>query len=216
MTARRTLAIADDHELVARGLATLLAPHFDIRVVAHSGRELLDQLRRNPVDCVLLDLSMPDQSGLDVLPKVKQDHPGIRVIMVTMHADRALVHATMAIGADGYVPKDAELSDLREAIEAVLAGHPYVSPKSPRHTERTGLRAIHPSLASLTPQQEKILLLIGEGHSSAAIGKTIGVSEATIAFHRANIRKKLGIENELSLHRFAVLVRTNVPVGSGQ
>lgn len=207
---RRTLAIADDHELVARGLANLLAPYHEVRGVVHSGRELMDLLARRPVDCVLLDLSMPEQSGLDVLPALKRRFPAAKVIMVTMHADRLLAQATLSLGAEGYVPKDAGLPELLEAIDAVLAGQQFVSSKVPKHTERTSLHALHPSLASLTPRQERILLLIGDGLSSAAIGKTIGLSEATISFHRANLRRKLGIENELGLHRFAVLMRTGV------
>jgi DNA-binding NarL/FixJ family response regulator len=131
-----------------------------------------------------------------------------------MHADRALVQATLGLGADGYVPKDVELTELHQAIEVVLAGHQYISAKVPRHTDRTSLHALHPSLASLTPHQEKILFLIGEGLSSAAIGRTIGLTEATISFHRANLRRKLGIENELGLHRFAVLIRTAISAGA--
>lgn len=214
MTIPHSLAIVDDHELVARGLAVLLQSHYDVPVVAHSGRELMQQLERHPVDCVLLDLSMPEQSGLEVLPLIKRRYPGIKVIMVTMHADRSLVQATLGLGADGYVPKDAELPELCEAIDAVLAGHQFVSRRVPKHTERTSLEALHPSLASLTPQQEKILLLIGEGLSSAAIGKAIGLTEATIAFHRANLRRKLGIDTELGLHRYAVLMRSSVPAFS--
>jgi two-component system nitrate/nitrite response regulator NarL len=122
------------------------------------------------------------------------------------------VHVTLGLGADGYVPKDAELAELCEAIEAVRAGHHYVSAKVPKHTDRTSLQAVHPSLASLTPQQERILLMIGEGLSSAAIGRSMGLTEATIAFHRANLRRKLGIDSELGLHRYAVLMRSAMPI----
>lgn len=211
---RCSIAIADDHELVARGLANLLEPFHEVYVVAHSGRELLESLERRSVDCVLLDLSMPDHSGLDVLPELKRRFPKSKVIMVTMHVDRSLVQASLSLGADGYVPKDANLGELREAIATVLSGERYISGRVPKHTDRTGLQALHPSLATLTLRQEKILLLIGEGLSSAAIGKSFGLTEATIAFHRANIRRKLGIESELGLHRFAVLIRSEMPVST--
>jgi two-component system NarL family response regulator len=205
---RSTLAIADDHELVARGLAQLLAPFYDVPIIAHSGRALLRQLAAAPVNGILLDLSMPEESGLDVLPKLKRRHPDTRILVVSMHADRTLVQTTLGLGAHGYVPKDADLSELRTALDTVLAGGRYVSTRIPRHSEHSGLQALHPSLASLSPQQERVLLLIGEGLSSAAIGRTMGLAEATIAFHRANIRRKLGIENELGLHRFAVLIQS--------
>lgn len=212
---RYTLALADDHELVARGLATLLAPHHDVVLVAHSGSELLGSLSRQQVDCVLLDVSMPRQSGLDVLPELRRRWPKLPVLMLTMHADRVLAEAALGLGAAGYVPKDAALPELLGAIDAVMAGKQYLSPLVPKHTERTSLHALHPALCSLTPQQEKILLMLGEGLSSAAIAKEIGLSESTITFHRANLRRKLGIENELGLNRFAVLMRTAVAEREG-
>jgi DNA-binding NarL/FixJ family response regulator len=208
---RCSLVIVDDHELVARGLANLLAPFYEIVGVVHSGRELLELLGKGPVDCVLLDLSMPDQSGLEVLPQLKQGFPASKVIMVTMHADRWLVQESLRRGADGYITKDDGIAEVREAIDTVLSGKQFVSARVPKHTDRTSLQALHPSMASLTPQQEKILLLLGEGLSSAAMGKAIGLTEATVAFHRANLRRKLGIDSELGLHRFAVLVRTFLP-----
>jgi DNA-binding NarL/FixJ family response regulator len=184
--------------------------------VVHSGAELLGWLGRQAVDCVLLDLSMPRQSGLEVLPELHRRWPELHVIMLTMHSDRALAEATLALGAAGYVPKDAGLPELLLAIETVCSGGRHLSQLIPKHTERTSLHALHPALCSLTPQQERILLLLGEGRSSAAIAKELGLSESTITFHRANLRRKLGIETELGLHRFAVLMRTAVTEeGSG-
>lgn len=207
---RHSLALADDHELVARGLATLLAPHHDVLAVVHSGAELLGYLERTRVDCVLLDVSMPGQSGLDVLPELHRRWPELKILMLTMHADRVLAEAALGLGAAGYVPKDATLPELLGAIDAVCTGRHYLSPLVPRHTDRTSMHALHPALCSLTPQQERILLLLGEGLSSAAIAKEIGLSESTVTFHRANLRRKLGIETELGLNRFAVLMRSAV------
>ena len=211
---RRSIAIADDHEIVARGLATLLAPHHDVGGVVHSGKELLALLAVQAIECVLLDISMPEQSGLDVLPKLRRSWPALKIIMLTMHADRALEEASINLGADAYVPKDAALPELLGAIDAVFCGIHYISPLIPKHTERTSLQALHPSLASLTPQQQRILLLLGEGLSSAAIAKAIGLRETTITFHRANLRRKLGIADELGLHRFAILIRTSLSEGT--
>lgn len=207
---RHTLVLADDHELVTRGLATLLAPHHDIIATVHSGRELFACLARLTPECVLLDVSMPGQSGLDVLPELRRRWPALKVIMLTMHLDRVLAEHALGLGAAGYVPKDAGLPELLGAIDAVCAGQHYLSPLVPKRTERTGLHALHPALSSLSPRQEQILLLLGEGRSSATIAREVGLSESTIAFHRAELRRKLGIENELGLHRFAVLMRTAV------
>jgi DNA-binding NarL/FixJ family response regulator len=210
---RRSLVLADDHELVVRGLANLLEPHHDVVATVHNGAELLGVLTRHQVDCVLLDLSMPRKSGFDVLPELRERWPRLKILILTMHLDRQLVDATMSLGADGYVPKDSGLPDLLVAIDTVMAGKPYVSPLIPKHTERTSLHALHPALCSLTPQQQRILLLLGEGMSSAAIGEDLGLTESTITFHRANLRRKLGIDSELGLVRFAVLMRAVVPEG---
>ena len=207
---RQTLILADDHELMARGLANLLAPHHDVVAVVHSGAELLDTLDRQQADCVLLDLSMPGQSGLDVLPTLARRWPDLRVMMLTMHADRALADATMALGAAGYVTKDAQLPEVLTAIERICGGGRYITPRIPKHTESISLHAQHPALCSLTRQQERILLLVGEGRSSAEIAEEVGLTESTIAFHRSNLRKKLGIESEMGLYQFALLIRTAV------
>ena len=208
---RCSLVLADDHELVVGGLANLLEPHHDVLATVHNGAELLGVLTRHRTDVVLLDLSMPRKSGLDVLPELRKRWPKLKILILTMHLDRQLVDLTVSLGAAGYVPKDSGLPDLLTAIDAVMKGEHYISPLIPKHTERTSLHALHPALCSLTPQQQKILLLLGEGRSSAAIGKAMGLTESTITFHRANLRRKLGIESELGLVRFAVLMRAVVP-----
>lgn len=212
---RHILAIADDHVLFARGTASLLAPYHEIAGVTHSGRELQESLRRTAVECVLLDLSMPGQSGLQVLPELRQEWPELLIIVLTMHIDRNLANAALGLGADGYVPKDVDLRELLLAIDEVFAGRHYVSPRIPKHTECTGLNARHPLLASLTSRQQRILFLLGEGMTSAAIAEKIGLSLSTITFHRANLRRKLGIDTELGLHQLAVLVRSGLPEGEG-
>lgn len=208
---RCSIAVADDHELFARGLVALLAPHHEVSGVAHSGHELLELLHRTTTECVLLDLSMPGQSGLEVLSELRREWPELRIIVLTMHIDRNLANAALSLGADGYVPKDADLGELLLSIDEAFAGRRYVSPRIPSHSERTGLLAHHPSLASLTPRQQQILFLLGEGMSSAAIAEKVGLTLSTITFHRASLRRKLGIDSELGLHRLAVLLRTGLP-----
>lgn len=213
--ARRSIAVADDHELLARGLAALLAPYHEVRVVVHTGTALLEQCCRTPVECVLLDVSMPGRGGLDVLPDLRRRWPGLKIIMLTMYTDRILVNTALGLGADGYVPKDVGVEELLAAIDDVFEGNKHISPRIPRHTERTGLHALHPSLATLTARQQRILFLLGEGMSSAAIAEAVGLTESTITFHRANLRRKLGIDSELGLHRFAVLLRSGMQEQAG-
>ncbi len=204
---RLWLAIAEDHGLVATGLARMLYPHHDVAGIAPTGKALLTILEHIPVDCVLLDISMPEQSGLDALPELRRRWPELRIVMLTMHNDRALADAALQQGANGYLPKDVTLEELVKAIDLVDSGRSYVSPRVPRHTDNVGIHALHPSLLSLTPRQEQILTMVSDGKSTAAIAGSLNLSESTVTFHRSNIRKKLGITSEHGLYEFAALIR---------
>ena len=207
MAIRARLVLADDHELIARGLAKLLGDRYDIVGVAHSGAELMELLAHETPDCVLLDISMPDRNGLEILPELRTVRPALKVLMLTMYVDRVLADTALNLGAHGFVPKDCGVDELFRAIEAVLAGHTHVSPRIPKRTQRTTFRAAHPSLAMLTPRQHEILGFLGEGLSTAAIAKTLHLKVSTVSYHRDNIRKKLGIDSEWGLIRYAVLMR---------
>jgi DNA-binding NarL/FixJ family response regulator len=204
---RLQLAIADDHTLVATGLARMLLEHHDVVGIAESGQALLAFLAHAPIDCLLLDISMPGQSGLDVLPIVRKRWPHLKVVMLTMHHDRALADQAFQLGAHGYLPKDIRLEELLLAIDEVCSGRVYVSPRIPPHTDRVGINALHPTLLSLTPRQEQILTMVSDGKSTAAIAGSLHLSESTVTFHRTNIRKKLGITSDHGLHEFAALMR---------
>lgn len=207
MMPRARLVLADDHELIARGLERLLTDRYDILGVAHSGTELLELLAHETPDCVLLDISMPDRNGLEILPEVRAVRPKLKVLMLTMYVDRVLADTALSLGANGYVPKDCGVDELCTAIDEVLAGHTYVSPRIPRHTDRSGLNAVHPSLAQLTPRQHEILRLLGEGKSTEGIANSLHLRTSTVSYHRAHVRKKLGIDTEWGLIRYAVLMR---------
>ena len=208
MTPHRTrLVIADDHRLLVQGLQQMLGKRFDIVGVAYTGIELLDVLRSTPADCLVLDLSLPGRSGLDILPDIRTIQPDLKVLVLTMHVDRVLAEAALAAGATGFVPKDSGMEELDTALTEVLAGRRYLSPRVPKFTHRVGLDAEHPSLSQLTPRQEEILRLMGDGKSSAEIGEFLGLSENTITFHRARIRKILGLTSQWELARLAILVR---------
>ena len=203
---RARLVIADDHRMVVQGLEQMLGKRFDIVGVAYAGDELLKLLERTPADGLLLDLSLPGRSGLDLLPDIRALRPDLRVLVLTMHADRVLAEASLAAGALGFVPKDAGMEELKLALTEVLAGRRYVSPRVPKSSHRVGLDALHASLARLTERQQTILRLLGEGLTSAEIGDKLGLSENTITFHRKRIRTILGLASEWELTRQAILV----------
>jgi len=199
------IIIADDHILLVEGLRQLLGPHYDIVGVAPSGDTLLGLLRSTPADCLLLDLSLPGRSGLDLLPDVRAAAPGLRILVVTMHVDRALADVCLAAGADGFIPKACPAEELVVAISEVLAGRRFVSHHLPRHSERVTVGAWHLGLWRLTQRQQQIVKLLAGGKSNAEIAEAIGLRPSTIAFHRTQIRKALGITSEWGLLRYAIL-----------
>ncbi len=203
---RPRLMIADDHRLMVQGLSEMLGRRFEIVGVAYAGDELLGLLKRTEADCLLLDLSLPGRNGLELLPDIRKLQPDLRVLVLTMHVDRILAEAALAAGATGFVPKDSGMDELETALKEVLAGRRYLSPRVPKLTRRVGLDAMHASLSRLTPRQQEILTLVGQGKTSAEIGQRLGLSEPTITFHRQRIRKILGLSSEWELTHFAILV----------
>lgn len=204
--ARARLIIADDHLMVTEGLRRALQADFTIAGVANSAAALLELLPRVEADCLLLDMAMPERNGLDLMPDIRALRPDLKVIVVTMHLDRVLAETVMHAGAHGFVPKDSGVEELEKAIRTVLGGERYLSPRVPRISNRVGLGAVHAGLAQLTPRQQEIIQLLGQGKSSLEIGNILGLTDSAIQFHRHNIRKILGLSSEFELTRYAILV----------
>ena len=207
MIRRTQILIADDHPLVSQGLRAILRPNCDVVGVVQDGRDVPDAVRAKKPDLLLLDLSMPHRNGLDLLPDLVKSFPNLKVLIVTMHVDRAMADAAMVAGAHGFVPKEASAEELNDAITQVMQGKRYISPKIPRHTQRDGSAIEDPALDRLTPRHKQILKLIGEGKTSQQIADSLGLSHRTIEFHRASIRRVLGVTNEVGLLRYAVMLQ---------
>jgi DNA-binding NarL/FixJ family response regulator len=168
------------------------------------GAEVVAAARRLRPDVLLLDLSLPNRTGLDILGELRTALPLVRVVVVTMHVDRVIVDAALRAGAMGFVPKNAEVAELREAIEEVHAGRPYVSPRLPRMTWGEGGDRM--GFASLTARQQEIVRMVGRGLSTEQIAAEVGLSEYTVHYHRKRIRQRLGLENDFEMLRYAILV----------
>ena len=208
MQRRASVLIADDHPLVSQGLKELLRAAYNIVGTVGDGREVHAAVERTKPDVLLLDLSMPHRNGLDLIPELTAAFPSLRILVVTMHLDRTLADLAIQAGANGFIPKGASAEELTGAIRDVLQGERYISPKIPRRSFRDGAALEDPSLDRLTPRQRQILDLIGQGKSSGQIAELLSVSPRTIEFHRAQIRKTLGISNEMGLLRYAIMLGT--------
>ena len=208
MQRRASVLIADDHPLVSQGLKELLRAAYNIVGTVGDGREVHAAVERTKPEVLLLDLSMPHRNGLDLIPELTAAFPSLRILVVTMHLDRTLADLALQAGAHGFIPKGASAEELTGAIRDVLEGERYISPKVPRRSFRDGAALEDPSLDRLTPRQRQILDLIGQGKSSGQIAELLSVSPRTIEFHRAQIRKTLGISNEMGLLRYAIMLGT--------
>jgi len=186
------IAIVDDHQIVREGIRWMLASDEEVEIVgeAGSGTELLDLLNTSEVDAILLDVRMPDMSGIDVLEKVRDTHPGVRVIMLTMHDQPAYVRRAIELGAHGYLLKSSGREELLRAIAAAMAGDMYVhgSVITPlvAGTDAAGGRA------TLSPRELQIVQLIADGYENKQIASELQISEATVKTYLRDAFERLG------------------------
>lgn len=206
MTGRARLLLVDDHHLVLEGLRSLLTPTHEVVAALSDGDGVIEAVTLHRPDVVLLDLSIPGRSGLELIPEIRLASPNTRVLVVTMHADRVLADVAFHVGATGFIPKDATADELLGAIAEVLAGRRFLSERVPHRTFRTTFGVQQMGFSRLTPRQQEIVRFIGQGRSSADIAQLLGLSPPTVTFHRSQIRKALGIESEWELTRDAILV----------
>ena len=206
MTKARVL-LADDHALVLDGLRELLEPEFAVVDTALSSAELLDKASRCRPDVILLDISMPDLSGLEAAKRLRSALPSTKLIFVTMMTEAVQISEAFQVGARGYVLKQAATSDLVTALQTVLSGRRYVSPQiDPEIREAIEDPWTRPEgfSAHLTPRQLEVLNLLARGRATKEIAEALKISLKTVEFHKGNICRKLGVHTASGLTKFAV------------
>jgi DNA-binding NarL/FixJ family response regulator len=202
------ILLADDHTLVRAGVRRILEgqPGFAVVGEVADGGAALEFVRANPVDVLVLDLSMPGTDGFEVLRQVKLALPGMKVLVLTMHADAEYVARAVQDGADGYLLKDSAVQDLVAAIEAVQAGRAYYSP--PVQRELSELLRAHSApprpLDALTEREREVLRLVVAGLSTREIAGRLDISTRTVETHRANLMRKLNLKSVALLTQFAL------------
>jgi DNA-binding NarL/FixJ family response regulator len=200
--------LADDHGLVRAGVRKILETHSGFEVVGEvgQGEDVLRAVEDLPVDVIVLDLTMPGMDGFEVLARVKEMRPSVRVLVLTMHADGQHVARAVREGADGYLLKDSAVQELVEAIESVIAGRAYYSPAIQQELGRL-LRAgslMGNALDLLTERERDVLVLVARGLSTKDIASRLDISPRTVDTHRANLMRKLGIRSVALLTQFAL------------
>ncbi|MBB4784061.1 response regulator [Streptomyces rapamycinicus] len=192
--------LVDDHEVVRRGVRDLLAGEPDMEVVGEAGTAA-DALARIPAtrpDVAVLDIRLPDRSGVEVCREIRARHESVRCMMLTSFADDEALFDAIIAGASGYVLKDIRGGELLAAVRDVAAGRSLLDPvATARVLERLrGQTAAQPDdqLAALTEQERRILLLIGEGLTNRGIGERLHLAEKTIKNYVSSLLSKLGME----------------------
>jgi DNA-binding NarL/FixJ family response regulator len=189
--------LADDHEIVRRGLAALIDAQEDMEVVGEAATAAQARSRILAVrpDVAVLDVRLPDGSGIDVCRRVKQDDPGIRCLMLTAYDDEDALRAALIAGADGYVIKDIRGSSLLDDIRAAASGKKLIDPRiASRVASQLREPADDPRFASLGLRERQVLALIADGFTNRQIGERLGLAEKTVKNYVSSLLAKLGLE----------------------
>jgi len=196
------IMLVDDHPLVRDGLRARLeaVPHLCVVAEADSGADALAEAGRTPIDLVLMDITMRDGSGIEATARLTQRHPDIAVLMLSMHDKLEYVTQAMQAGARGYVLKDAPGKDIVLAIDTVMAGGIYYSAALARQLARPA--SVQDQ--QLTVREQEVLRHLANGESNKQIARELDLSVRTVETHRLNIKRKLGIEGQAELIKFAV------------
>ena len=200
---RPRVLLADDHTLVLDGLRKILEPECEVVGAVEDGRSLLAAAKQLQPDIILLDISMPLLNGVEAARRLRAVAPGAKVIFVTMHADATYVAGAFRAGASGYVLKRCASLELLKAINQVLSGREYVTPLIGK--DRGELPGC-PGEASgeLTVRQREVVQLVAEGHPVKEIAAILNISRKTVAFHKSNVMRRLGIRSTAELTKYAL------------
>jgi len=205
------LMLVDDHEVVRSGLRMLLEGEPDIEIVGEFGlaKEALDSLESLKPDVVVMDIGLPDLSGIDAAREVKRLSEGTAVVALTIHEDEEYFFKMLDAGASGYVPKRAAPEELVTAIRAAAIGEVYLYPSMAKllvkdYLTQESQAEARGGMDGLTDREQEVLAHLADGATNIEIGETLSISPKTVARHRENIMRKLGMHSRTELVKYAI------------
>ncbi|MFH1570038.1 MAG: response regulator transcription factor [Gemmatimonadota bacterium] len=204
------IVLADDHEIVREGLRVLLSQQSGMEVVAEadSGLTAVELARQHQPDVVVMDIGMADLNGIEATRRIKSELPDIKVIALSMHADKRFVAGMLQAGASGYLLKKGAFHELAQAVREVMAGRLYLSPKIADVVIHEYVQHLsdQPAAgkATLTAREREVLQLLVEGKSAEQIAEVLHVSINTVGTHRHRIMEKLDIHSLPELTKYAI------------
>lgn len=201
------VVLADDHRMVRAGLKEILADTGDIEVVgeATNGHEVMARVRELLFDLLVLDMSMPGRSGIDLIRQVKSEKPALRILVLSMHSEEQYAVRALKAGAAGYLTKEGAADELVAAIRRIAGGGAYVSPETAQRLA-LGLEAgsERPPHESLSDREMQVFHMIAAGKSVTDIADALTLSVKTVSTHKTRIMQKLNAHNQTDLIRYAI------------
>jgi DNA-binding NarL/FixJ family response regulator len=198
---RPTVVIADDHLLMAQGLAKLLADDFEVVAAVGDPQELLTIASERIPDLALIDVCMPELSGMETTRQLRQAVPQCKVILISMYAHPEFVREAFFAGASGYLLKSAAATELREAIREVLQGKMHISSCIAKDVLA---RLLAPAVPPLSQRQREVLALVANGYTAKEIAYRLEITVKTAQFHKIKIMEKLGVHTTAELTKYAL------------
>jgi DNA-binding NarL/FixJ family response regulator len=204
------IVLADDHAILREGLRQVLLAQADLEIVAEAqdGHEVMSRVRDLDFDVLVLDMSMPGKSGVELIKQVKTEKPKLRILVLTMHEEHQYAVRAIRAGASGYLTKESASAQLVNAIRKVAGGGAYISAEV---AEQLALNAMPDAKAapheSLSDREFQVFRLIAEGKSISDIAERLNLSVKTVSTHKANLMQKMGMETTGEIIRYALAHR---------
>ena len=202
---RARLLLADDHTLILEGFRNVLEPSHTVVGMVSDGRALVEAALRLKPDLVILDITMPLLNGIDAAREIRKHLPEVKLLFVTMHASPAYLQAALDAGATGYILKSSAREEILVAVERVLKGEFFVaagvgpSGLGERRDPARAAASMH-----LSPREREIMQLVAEGKSTKEVAHLLSISSKTVAFHKDNLKSKLGLRTTAELTKYAL------------
>ena len=201
---RPKVVLADDHAIIAEGLARLIGDVADLVGQVNDGRRLVEEVRRLRPDIVVTDITMPGMSGIDAMRQLKAEGSEARFIFLTIHTEARLAAEAMRSGASAYLLKQAAGNELFDAIKAVISGRTYLTPLITGDVLRRLTSPTDAAERELTPRQREVLRLLAEGKRMKEIASELDISVRTVENHKAQLLQVLSLGSTADLVRFAI------------
>ncbi len=204
------IVLADDHVLIRHGIKNIISQDPSLEIVGEvcDGDELLAYLKTDLPDLLILDISMPKMSGIDLADVIKKKWSGLKILMLTMHKNKQFFYRAMSAGADGYLIKNDSGEEILQAIKKIRAGRTYIAPLLAEDFTEDVLNSYRKQVASpfkdLTKREKQVLSLVVEGHTSKVMAGILNLSPRTVDHHRSNLLKKFDMKNSVDLVNYAL------------